>query len=110
MAIDWFGHGLIPSKWSKEPGRFELKARRVIGFDRKTLDRMVKYAIKRLQSELPEYEIEVKQARGLFGRGIEIQGKHKKSEQSSFWIKYTCKKMYAKIYGLDPEIVMNCAL
>ena len=60
MAIDWLGHGLLLHKCIEEPGIFEVNARRFIAFDRKSLEYMVKYSVKRLQSEFPDYEIEVK--------------------------------------------------
>jgi hypothetical protein len=110
MAVDWLGHGLLLSKCTEQPGIFEVNARRFIAFDSKSLEYMVKYSVKRLQSEFPDYEIEVKHGRTLFGRSVEIKGRHKESGHNRFWIKYTPKRMYAKIYGLDPEIVMNCAL
>jgi len=108
MAIDFVAKGWFPRKWKKGRDYLEIYIKRFHSLNRKALDETVEYSIQRLKKAFPNFNIEIKYVRTLFTKSIEVKGTSLQSEQSVFWIKFTSKKIYANIYGLDPDSVMNC--
>ena len=111
MAIDFSRKGWLPRKCKKTPGELEIYIERSIPLHKKSLDETVEFSVQRLKNEFPNFKIEIQHIRKLFSRSIEITGKSFRTyEEGVFWIKFTSKKIYAKIHGLDPDSVMNCLM
>jgi len=110
MAIDPYAKGWILGTHKEKKDGVEWCFKKVVPYDRKAFDEAVKYSFQNLKKSFPDLDIVVKKGKFLL-RSVEITGKPLELyHKSMFWIKYTPKKIYVKVYGLDSESVINCLM